>query len=141
MALEISNIASYDLWSMQRCQIPLMGYIVEFLLMHLFAPDCSYLSYVFLQVGKKIKSLLSRVWKFCGSISQNFAILITNEIRKVRQGVNIFDKRILEYCILHLEQIVVQETDLLMVTLRTRFNRKNSHLSDGFGYLIKEVNF
>ena len=50
--------------------------------MQLIAPNRSYLSYVFLQVGK--------IKEFCANND--------NRIRKVRLGVDIIDKRILDSC-------------------------------------------
>ena len=80
-------------------QIYLMKYIVEFL-MFADAAICSkssYLSYVFLQVGRKknaAKQGLKILWIHC----QNSALIMTNGIRKVRLGVDIIDKRILDSC-------------------------------------------
>jgi len=48
---------------------------------------CSYLLYIFFQVGK-IKV----------TAKQGLKILMTKGMRKVRQGVDIFDKRILDSC-------------------------------------------
>ena len=45
-------------------------------------------------------------------------------IRKVKQGVHIFDKRILNYCKIHLGQILLHGTDILMLTHRTKFDLK-----------------
>ena len=58
---------------------------------------CSYLLYIFLQVGK-IKVTAKGVLKILRIHSQNFAIIMTNGIRKVRQGVDIFNKRNLDSC-------------------------------------------
>jgi len=55
--------------------------------MQLSDPDCSYLLYIFLQVEKN-KSLLTVFENVQGL---NSAILMTNGIRTVRQGVDIFD--------------------------------------------------
>ena len=63
--------------------------------MQLFAPNRSYLSYVFLQIGKiKViaKGGLKILWIYC----QNSALIMTNWIKKVRLGVDIFYKRILD---------------------------------------------
>ena len=73
---------------------------------------------------EKIKITAERVWKFLGSIVRN-DVIMTNGIRKVRQGVNIFYKIILDSCKIHLRQILVHGTDIL-----------NWRLSNGFGYLI-----
>ena len=66
--------------------------------MQLFAPNRSYyLSCIFLQVGKikvPAKRGLKILWIHC----QNFLLKMTNGIRKVRLGVDIFDKRILDSC-------------------------------------------
>ena len=53
----------------------------------------SYLLYLFLQVRKKA-SALSGVCKFQGYHCQNSTLIMTNGIRKVKLGVDIFDKRI-----------------------------------------------
>ena len=71
-----------------------MAYIVELLLMQLFAQECSYL---FLQVGKIIITAKQGL-KILRIHSQTSAIIMTNGIRKVRQGMDIFDKRILDSC-------------------------------------------
>ena len=63
--------------------------------MQLFAPNHSYLLYVFLQVGKiKVtnKQALKILWIHC----QNSALIMTNGIGKVRLEVDIIDKRILD---------------------------------------------
>ncbi len=72
---------------------------------------------------EKIKITAERVWKFLGSIVRN-DVIMTNGIRKVRQGVNIFYKIILDSCKIHLRQILVHGTDSL-----------NSRLSNGFWFL------
>ena len=58
---------------------------------------CSYLLYIFLQLGK-IKVTAKWGLKIVRIHIQNSAIIMTNGIRKVRQGVDIFDKRILDSC-------------------------------------------
>ena len=60
-------------------------------------------------------------WIFC----QNSAIKMTNGIRKFRRGVDILDKRFLDFCKIHLGQKLVYVTDILMLTHRNRFNQKN----------------
>ena len=55
---------------------------------------CSYLLYIFLQVGKIKVAGLEILRIQC----RNSVMIITNGIRKVRQGVDIFDKRILDSC-------------------------------------------
>ena len=92
-----------------------MKYILE-----LFNPDCLYLSYVFFRL-EKIKLIAERFLEMFRIYCQNRSILITNGIRKVRQAVDILDKRILDICKIHLGQILVHETDILMLTHRTRF--------------------
>ena len=65
--------------------------------MQLFDPNRSYLSYLFLQVGKRKVTArlgLKILWIHC----QNSALIMTNGIRKVRLGVDIFNKRILDSC-------------------------------------------
>ena len=65
--------------------------------MQLFAPNHSYLSYVSLQVGKikvTAKPGLTILWIDC----QNSMLIMTNGIRKVKLGVDIIDKRILDSC-------------------------------------------
>ena len=57
----------------------------------------SYLLYIFLKVGK-IKVNAKQGLKILRIQCQNSAIIMTNGIRKVRQGVDIFDKRILDSC-------------------------------------------
>ena len=66
------------------------------LMMQLFDPSiyCSYLLYIFLQVGKIKVAGLEILRIQC----RNSVMIITNGIRKVRQGVDIFDKRILDSC-------------------------------------------
>ena len=64
--------------------------------MQLLAPNPSYLSYVFLQVGK-IKVTAKRGLKLLWIHCQNSALIMTNGIRKVRLGVDIFDKRTLDF--------------------------------------------
>ena len=55
----------------------------------------SYLFYIFLQKIKVIAKLgLTILWSHC----QNSPILTTNGIRKVMQGVDNFNKRILNFC-------------------------------------------
>ena len=54
-------------------------------------------------------------------IHQNNAVIMTNGMRKVWQGVNIFYKIILDSCEIHLGQILVHGTDIL-----------NSRLSNGY---------
>ena len=54
-------------------------------------------AYIFLQVGK-IKVTAKRDLKILRNHCQNSALIMTNGIRKVRQGVDIFDKRILGSC-------------------------------------------
>ena len=57
---------------------------------------------------------------------QNFAIIMANGIRKVRQEVDIFDKQSLDSCKNYLGQILVScKTYILMITHRTRFYQKN----------------
>ena len=64
---------------------------------------CSYLLYIFLQVGKtKVTTKLG--FKILRNHCQNTAIIMTNRIRKVRQGVDFFDKIILDSCKLYLGQ-------------------------------------
>ena len=65
--------------------------------MQLFAPDCAYLSYVFLQVGQ-IKVIAKLGLKIMWINRQNSALIMTNGIRKVKLGIDIFDKRILDPC-------------------------------------------
>ena len=67
--------------------------------MHLFAPNCSYVSYVFLEV-RKIKVTAKQGFKILWIFCQNFALIMTNGIKKIRLGVDIFDKRILDSCTL-----------------------------------------
>ena len=77
---------------LQKCQISLMKDIVKFLMIAAFAPNCSYLSYVFLQVGKikvTAKQGLKILWIHC----QNSALIMTNAIRKVRLRVDIFNNK------------------------------------------------
>ena len=52
--------------------------------------------YIFLQVGKKVTA--KRSLKILRIHCQNSALIMANGIRKVRQGVDIFDKRILDSC-------------------------------------------
>ena len=54
-----------------------------------------------IHVTAKVRSELFRVQ------CQNSAIKMTNGIRKVRNGVNIFDERSLDSCKIHLRQILV----------------------------------
>ena len=56
---------------------------------------CLYLN--ILQVGK-IKVTAKLGLKILRNHCQNFALIMTNGIRKIRQGVDIFDKRILDSC-------------------------------------------
>ena len=65
--------------------------------MQLFAPNRSYLSYVFLQVGK-IKVTAKRGLKILWTHCQNSVLIMINRIRKVRLGVDIIDIRILDSC-------------------------------------------
>ena len=58
---------------------------------------CSYLLYIFLQLGK-IKVTAKWGLKIVRIHIQNSAIIMTNGIRKVWQGVDIFEKRILDSC-------------------------------------------
>ena len=58
---------------------------------------CSYELYIFLQVGN-IKVTAKRGLKILRIHCQNSALTMTNGIRKVRQGVEIFDKRNLDSC-------------------------------------------
>ena len=52
----------------------------------------TYLS-IFIQVGKiKVTAKILRIY------FQNSALIMTNGIRKVRKRVDIFDKRILDFC-------------------------------------------
>ena len=53
--------------------------------------------FIFLQVGK-IKATSKRGLKILRINCQNLTLIMTNGIRKVREGVNIFDKRILDSC-------------------------------------------
>ena len=53
--------------------------------------------YIFLQVGK-IKVRAKWGFKVLRNHCQNSAFKMTNGIRKFRQGVDIFDKRILDSC-------------------------------------------
>ena len=124
------NFDTYFCFCFFEINISLMKYILE-----LFNPDCLYLSYVFFRL-EKIKLIAERFLEMFRIHCQNPAILITNGIRKVRQAVDILDKRILDFCKIHLGQILVHETDILMLTHRTRFNQNNLCLSDGFGYII-----
>ena len=64
--------------------------------MQLFAPNRSYLSYVFLQVGK-IKVTAKRGLKILWTHCQNSVLIMINRIRKVRLGVDII-KKILDSC-------------------------------------------
>ena len=57
----------------------------------------SFFLYIFLQVGK-IKVTAKRGLKILWSFCQNSPSIMKNGIRKVRKGVNIFDKRIPESC-------------------------------------------
>ena len=50
------------------------------------------------RVEKLKVTALSRVWKFWGFQLSEFSLIMTNGIRKVRQGVDIFDKKILNSC-------------------------------------------
>ena len=43
---------------------------------------------------------------------QSSAIIMINRIRKVKQGVDIFDKRMLDSCKIHLEQKLVPGTNI-----------------------------
>ena len=43
---------------------------------------------------------------------QSSAIIMINGIRKVKQGVDIFDKRMLDYCKIHLLQKLVHGTNI-----------------------------
>ena len=70
--------------------------------MQLLAPNRSNLSYVFLQVGK-IKVTHKRGLKILWIHCQNSESIMTNGIKKVRLGVDRFDKRIKEFLI-HLGQ-------------------------------------
>ena len=65
--------------------------------MQLFASYSKYLLYIFLQDGK-IKVTAKRGLKILRIHCQNSALIMTNGIRKVRQGVDIFDKIILDSC-------------------------------------------
>ena len=56
---------------------------------------CLYLN--ILQVGI-IKVIAKLGLKILRNHCQNFALIMTNGIRKIRQGVDIFDKRILDSC-------------------------------------------
>ena len=67
---------------------------------------CSYSFYIFLQVGK-IKVTAKRGLKILRIHCQNSALIMTNRIRKGRQGVEIFDKRNLDSCKLILDSTSV----------------------------------
>ena len=62
-----------------------------------FSSYSSYLLYIFLQ-GGKIKVTAKRGLKILRIHCQISALIMTNEIRKIRQGVDIFDKIILDSC-------------------------------------------
>ena len=78
-----------------RCQISLRHEVEE--------RYCSFIQllllfiFIFLQVGK-IKATSKRGLKILRINCQNLTLIKTNGIRKVREGVNIFDKRILDSC-------------------------------------------
>ena len=61
---------------------------------------------IFLQVGK-IKITAKQCLEILSVQCLNSDIKMTNGIRKVRQGVDIFDKRSLDSCKIHLRQIHV----------------------------------
>ena len=54
--------------------------------------------YIYSYRMEKIVTALSGVWKFWGYHCQNSALIMTKGIRKVRLGVDTFDKRILDSC-------------------------------------------
>ena len=76
---------------------------------------CFRFIYVFLQVEKK-KTTAKRCLEILRIHCQNSTVIRTNRIRKVGQGVDIFDKRILDFYKIHLGQILVHGTDILMLS-------------------------
>ena len=49
---------------------------------------------------------------------QKYAIKMTNGMRKVRKGVDIFDKPSLDSCKIHLGQLLLHGTDLMLTLFK-----------------------
>ena len=123
----MSIIESYCLWSMQTAEASnfsdevYCGILADFWCIYLLQIVQIYHIYSY-KLGNNLNHLLKQGLEILGIHCQNSTIIMTNGIRKVSQGVDIFDKRILDSCKIHLGQILVHGTNILMLTHRTRCN-------------------
>ena len=101
---------------MQKCQISLIRYILI---------QIVHIHYIYsYRLGKKVT--LSGVWKCLEFIVRIPPLKWKKGIRKIKKWLDIFEKRALDSCKIHLWKILVHGTGIVMLTHRTIFNRKNS---------------
>ena len=113
---------------MQGCKNSLIRYIVEWAWIDdaAFRSRLFIFNYIYSYRLEKNEVTAEQGLEIFKIHCQNFAIIMANGIRKVRQEVDIFDKQSLDSCKIHLGQILVScKTYILMITQRTRFNQKN----------------